>query len=275
VSAGDDRMIALLAILGPAACAADPLLPLRLARHAPRLPALTARELRALAPARTRRPATGHTAAGTLTYTPGTAGVARSGPVTRLLPTQLALPAALRTTRLAENQLLFRQHRAPAPPAPQPVTLILDTTPPTYGPAGNTLRLAAHLITTTLWQHGRHPALITLDDPATPTEPRTPADLIRLWTGTTLDNPGPRLTTARRTAAALGQPAVLLTHHNTARDHRYPPGPATRLLTTHQPPEKPPPQPATPWHAHLPPNPTETQLTTAIGQLLAPSWPDR
>jgi hypothetical protein len=170
--------------------------------------------------------------------------VARSGPLTRLLPTQLALPGDLRTTRLAENQLLFRQHRAPAPPAPQPVTLILDTTPPTYGPAGTALRLAAHLITTTLWAYGHHPALITLDDPAVP------------------------LATARHAAAALGQPAVLLTHHQTARDNRYAPGPTSRLLTTHQPPEKPPTDHASPWHAHLPPSPADAQLTDAVRRLL-------
>jgi hypothetical protein len=201
-------------------------------------------------------------------YHPGTAGVARSGPLTRLLPTQLALPGDLRTTRLAENQLLFRQHRAPAPPAPQPVTLILDTTPPTYGPAGTALRLAAHLITTTLWAYGHHPALITLDDPDAATELHVPADLIRLWTSTTLDDPAVPLATARHAAAALGQPAVLLTHHQTARDNRYAPGPTSRLLTTHQPPEKPPTDHASPWHAHLPPSPADAQLTDAVRRLL-------
>ena len=271
-SAVDDQMITLLAILGPDACAADPLLPLRLAHHVPRLPALSPRELRFLATAGGRQPPSPRAAAaGTLTYSPGTVGVARSGPLTRLLPTQLALPPDLLTVRLAEDQLLYRQHRAPAPPAPEPVTLILDTTPPTYGPAGTALRLAAHLITTTLWAHGHHPALITLDNPDTPTQLHTPADLITIWTATTLDNPGPLLAAARRTAAALGQPAVLLTHHHTARDSRYPPGPGTRLLTTHQPPENPPPEPASPWHAHLPPTPTQAQLTTAITQLLTPT----
>ncbi len=272
VAAVDDRMITLLAILGPDACAADPLLPLRLARHVPRLPALSPRQLRFLASAGGRQPPSPRAAAlGTLTYSPGTVGVARSGPLTRLLPTQLALPPDLLTTRLAEDHLLYRQHRAPEPPAPEPVTLILDTTPPTYGPAGTVLRLAAHLITTTLWAHGHHPALITLDTPATPTQLHTPADLITIWTATTLDNPAALLAAARQTAAASGQPAVLLTHHYTAHDSRYAPGPGTRLLTTHQPPEKPPPEPASPWHTHLPPTPTQAQLTTAIARLLTPT----
>jgi WD40 repeat protein len=269
------QAITLLQILGPDACAADPMLPLRLVHRVAQLPALSPRELRVLASAGGQQPPSAPAVAqGTLTYSPGTVGVTRSGPPTRLLPTQLALPADLRTTRLAENQLLYRQHRAPAPPTPCPVTLILDTTPPTYGPAGTTLRLAAHLITTTLWAYGHHPALITLSNPATATHLHTPADLITIWTAATLDDPGPPLTTARRTAAALGQPALLLTHRNTARDIGYALGPGNRLLTTHQPPEMPPADPASPWHTHLPPAPTQAQLTTAITRILTPSTED-
>jgi WD40 repeat protein len=268
-----DQVITLLEILGPPACAADPLLPARLAHRAPELPTLPQRQQRLLAAAGTRPPVNGdNAAAGTLLYSPGTARVARSGPFTRLLPTQLALPAALLTMRLAENQLLYRQHQAPAPPAPEPVTIILDTTPPTFGPAGNCLRLAAHLLTLTLWTHGRHPALVTLADPEAVSELRTPADLLRLWTSATLDPPAALLPAARRTAAALGQPAVLFTHYRTAADAGYHPGPASRLLTTHQPPDKPRAAgaPVGPWHAHLSPNPTETDLTAAIALLLRP-----
>jgi hypothetical protein len=269
-----DQVVTLLEILGPPACAADPLLPARLAHRAPELPALPPRELRLLAAASTRWPTNGeNAAAGTLLYSPGTAGVARSGPLTRLLPTQLALPASLLTMRLAESQLLYRQHQAPAPPAPEPVTIILDTTPPTFGPAGNCLRLAAHLLTLTLWAHGRHPALVTLADPDNATELRAPADLLRLWASATLDAPAALLPAARQTAAGLGQPAVLCTHYRTAADARYLPGPASRLLTTHQPPEKPRAAAAAggPWHAHLSPNPTEADLTAAIALLLAPA----
>jgi WD40 repeat protein len=264
-----DQAIALLAILGPQACATDPLLPVRLARHIPHLPALSPRELRLLTSTGSRAPANGTATAGTLAHSPGTAGFARNGPLTRLLPTQLALPRDLMTIRLAEDQLLFRQHRAPVPPAPEPVTIILDTTPPTFGPAGTALRLAAHLITTTLWDHGRYPLLVTLTNPATITEVRAPADLIRIWTSATLNDPHPSLSTALATATATGQPAVLLTHHHTARE-KYTPGPATRLLTTHQPPEQPPPAPSSPWHRHLPPSPASGQLAAAITALITP-----
>jgi WD40 repeat protein len=271
-----DKTIALLAILGPEACAADPLLPARLAHHAAALPPLSPRQLRILAGAGSRRPATDRdTATDALVYTPDTADLARTGPLPRLLPTQLALPRDLMTMRLAESQLLYRQHRAPAPPSPDAVTIVLDTTPPTYGPAGIALRLAAHLLTVTLWEHGRHPALITLDAPDKVTELRAPADLITLWTAATLGSPLPALAAAMSTAAATGQPTLLATHHHTARAARggavgYALGPAARLLTTHQPPERPPRPPGARWHAHLPPSPTQPELTSAVARLIIP-----
>jgi WD domain, G-beta repeat len=266
-----DRTIALLQILGPAACAADPLLPARLAHRIPELPVLTPRELRLLTSAGAGGPATGReTATGTLRYSPGTAGLARTGPLTRLLPTQLALPRDLLTIRLAENQLLYRQHRAPAPPAPEPVTIILDTSPPTYGPARNTLRLATHLLAAALWAHDQYPSLITLANPAAVTELRAPADVIGIWAGATLEDPAATVAAARATAAGTGQPVVFASHFRTARDCGYRPGPAARLLTAHHTPEQPPPPPASAWHAHLPPNPAPSQLAAAIALLLAP-----
>jgi WD40 repeat protein len=269
------QSLTLLRILGPDACAADPLLPLRLAHHVPQLPVLSQRELQLLTGTPGRRPANGRAAAaGTLVYSPGTAGLTRSGPPTRLLPTELALPRDLLAVRLAGDQLLYRQHRAPVPPAPEPVTIILDTTPPTFGPAGQALRLAVHLITLTLRDHDRYPSLITLTSPGTVTDLRTPADLVHVWATATLQDPLPALAIARATAAATGQPALFCTHHHTARDS-YLPGPATRLLTTHQPPEQPPRPPASRWHAHLPPSPAQDQLTAAITQLLTPHTSDR
>jgi len=259
-----------LQILGPAACAADPLLPVRLAHRIPHLPALTPRELRLLDSAGRPAAASRSTASGTLVYSPGTAGLTRTGPLTRLLPTQLALPRDILTMRLAENQLLYRQHRAPAPPAPEPVTIILDTTPPTFGPAGTTLRLTAHLITTTLWDHDRYPHLITLTDPNTVAELRSPADLLAIWAGATLDDPAGALSAAWAAATETGQPVVLASHFQTARGCGYRPGRASRLLTAHHTVEQPPPPPASRWHAHLPPNPTPSQLGAAISALLTP-----
>ena len=268
-----ERTIALLRILGPAACAADPMKPVRLAHRIPQLPDLTPREQRLLASAGGRRPAARPAAADTLRYSPGTAGVARTGPLTRLLPTQLAFPRELMTISLAGHQLLYRQHNAPTPPAPQPVTIVLDTTPPTIGPAGHALRLAAHLITTTLWDLDRRPHLITLTAPGTLTELRVTSDLVDIWASSTLSDPGPALTAALATAAEVAQPVLLCTHHHTARGS-YTPAPATRLLTAHHPPEQAPPAPASPWHQHLPPSPTRTQLTAVIARAIAPHGED-
>ena len=205
-----------------------------------------------------------------MTYSPGTAGVARTGPPTRLLPTQLALPRNLMSIRLAENQLLYRQHRAPAPPSPQPVTIILDTTPPTFGPAGTTLRLAAHLITTTLWDHGQHPALITLTSPATLTELRTPADLIRLWTSAALHDPATALPPALQTAATPGSPSSCSPTTTPPRQPLRPP-PGHPAAHHPPPPRKPAPRPRQPLALPPPPHPHPPQLTPTITRLLAPA----
>ena len=267
-----DRTIALLTILGPAAASADPALPLRLAHHAPRLPALPARQLRLLAEAARPGTAARPASAGGQRHAPGTAGIGRHGSLTQLLPTQLALPADLLTARYLQNHLLYRRHTARIPPAPEPVTLILDTTPPTYGPAENILRLAAHLITTLLWESGQHPVLITLARPQAATPLTTRAHLAQLWTTRTLDPPAPALHTALDTARATGRHTVLLTHHHTPAQH-YPPTPAHRLLTTHHPAEPPPPPPTRPGHYHLPPDPTPAQLTHTIHALTTTHHP--
>jgi WD domain, G-beta repeat len=261
------QVIMLLAILGPEACAADPMLPVRLAHRIAELPVLSPRDLRLLAAAGSSA-ASAVTAAAAMAWSPGTAAVARTGPLTRLLSTELALPRDLLSMRLAEDQVLYRQHRTPAPPIPEPVTVILDTTPPTYGPAATVLRLAAHLIVTTLWAHGRYPVLVTLTDPETVVEMHVAGDLVRIWTSATLAEPGARLAAARRTATGLGQPAVLCTHFQTARDHEYLPGAQHRLITSHQPPERAPAGPGGRWHAHLPPGPDQGQLANAVARVL-------
>lgn len=265
-----ERMLGLLRILGPAACAADPMKPVRLAHRIPQLPNLTPHEQRLLASAGSRQPAVRRAAADTQRYSPGTAGLARTGPLTRLLPTQLAFPRELMTISLAANQLLYRQHNAPTPPTPQPVTIILDTSPPTIGPAGHALRLAAHLITTTLWDFDRQPHLITLTAPGTLTELRVTADLIDIWASSSVNDPGPALAAALATAAEVAQPVLFCTHFQTARGGSYSAAPATRLLTAHHPPEQPPPAPASPWHQHLPPDPNRAQLSEAIAHVIAP-----
>jgi nicotinamidase-related amidase len=99
------------------------------------------------------------------------------------------------------------------------------------------------------------------------TELHDPADLVSLWTSRTLSDPLPALAAASDTATATGRPVILCTHQHTARAG-YTPGPTTRLITTHQPPEVPPRPPGSPWHVHLSPGPTAGELARAVAALL-------
>jgi hypothetical protein len=263
-----DRTIALLTVIGSAAAAADPALPVRLAQHAPRMPELNGSQLRLLRD--TARPGVvaKRERYGGQRPSPGTAGIGRRGSLRNLLPTQLALPTDLLVARYLQNQLLYRRHIAHIPPVPDPVTLILDTTPPSYGPAENILRLVAHLITTVLWEHGEHPVLISLSQPGAAIELSNRAQLAQLWTTRTLDPPGPAIAAALATAGDVGTKTVLLCHHFAPGPY-YLPAPDRRLLTTHHPVEPAPPRPANPNHFHLPTDPAQDQLIRVIWALLA------
>jgi hypothetical protein len=109
---------------------------------------------------------------------------------------------------------------------------------------------------------------VTLTDPDAAADLRGPADLVRVWASATLSEPGDRLRAALRTAARLGQPALLCTHFLTAREHGYRPAPDRRLITSQQPPEREPPEPPSPWHTHLPPGAGQERLAAVVAQLL-------
>ena len=268
-----DRTLALLTILGPATVAADPALPLRLAAHAPQLPVMTESQLRHLGDS-ARIVSAGRETAGQLRHAPGTAGIGRNGNLSHMLLSQLALPTDVLAARLLQDQLLYRRNTARIPSTPGSVTLILDSTPPTYGPPETCLRLVAHLITVALWKHGEQPTLISLAQPEIATVLASSAQLTRLWTTRTLEPPGPAIAVALETAAHVGTPTVLLCHHHAPGRH-YNLTPGRRLLTTHQPAEPAPPPPSHPNHHHLPPDPSQDQLTEAIWALFAPAaqWP--
>jgi WD40 repeat protein len=268
-SAVDDRTVALLTILGPGTAAADPVLPLLLSHQAPRLPVLSGNQLRMLSEVTRSGTAGRRETDGGLQHAPGTAGIGRHGELSQLLPTQLALPADMLTARYLQGHLLYRRHMAHIPVLPERVTLILDTTPPTYGSAENILRLTAHLVTTVLWEFGEHPELVSLAQPAAAVPLTGPANLAQLWTTRTLDPPGPAIATAMDTARATGTRMILLTHHHTA-DRWFLPGPGRQLLTTHHPAEQPPAPPSRPDHYHLPPNPAQTLLLDTIWSLITP-----
>jgi WD40 repeat protein len=271
-----DKTLTLLTLLGPEACAADPMLPLTLHHHAAHLPTLPPGGHQLItheADAAAARAALLNAQA--TARSPGRSGTTRHGPLTTATPTQLALPEPLLTLQHARGQLLHYGHPAQEPPSLIPLTIVLDTTPPTYGPCEAVLRLLAHLITTTLWAGGRQPTVITTTDPLHVRTLTHPADLVRLWSSRTLAPPIPALAAAVKTAAdATVHPVLLLTTAHTAAElialRHAVPTPRTQFATTHSPGTAPP-LPPTGAHHHTlttAPPPTSRQFDALIRRIL-------
>ncbi|MFE9448059.1 hypothetical protein [Streptomyces sp. NPDC006739] len=261
------RTAALLAVIGAEAVADDPVLPLRLAQQAAAMPAVDLRRLQIL----TGAVSTKARHAGTLTHAPGSGGISRTGRITQILPSQLALPAHWLTLRHARRELLYRLHSSAATWVPEPVTLVLDTSPPTFGPPEVVLRSLAHLLATSLWSHSRHAAFVGLDRPDLLRPVSRPADLAMLWTSRTLEPPD--LEAALRTAASTGTPTVLLALHHLVRDHALVGGPRLRLATTHIGDDPPRGRPAETHHVHLPPDADGRRFADAVRLLLTGDGP--
>ncbi|MEO3855570.1 WD40 repeat domain-containing protein [Acrocarpospora sp. B8E8] len=265
-----EQTITLLSLIGSQTAMDDPLLPLRMNHHVPHLPTLTERQLRLLAdqshtPDRRLRRSGG----GTLRHTPGTAGIIRHGQPTHLLHTDLALPVDLFNLRSLQSQLLYRRHTTPQPPVPRPLTLILDTTPPTYGPAEQALRLAAHALTVASWAYGLEPILITLTDPDQPMPLAGIEQLLRMWTSRTLEAPHPALEKALDTASATARTTVALLHqHAPRRGHTA--SSSVPFVTTRHPAEPVGPRAGNAYHHELSPSPGGADLTALINALLLP-----
>ncbi|WP_405923582.1 WD40 repeat domain-containing protein [Streptomyces sp. NBC_00035] len=260
-----ERTVAMLTVLGPDAAAADPGLVLRLIGREHDLPLLGTQGLRLLTAAsmeQSRVPS--HF--GAATHVPGAIGVSRHGLPDQLLQTQLALPVKVLKLRWLTDELLYREHSAFVPPRLQPVTLVLDTTPPTFGGAESLLRLVGHLVTVSLWQQGEHPLLVTAGRPDRAVELVGPAQLMELWTSRTLRPPDETLPEALDTAQAVHLPVVLLAHQYAPRPK---PAPWLRLLTTHQPGERPVGDSLNGHHHFLPPDPPVRQLVSTVRALLA------
>jgi hypothetical protein len=262
----------LLRILGTDACATDPTLPLRLRHVAALLPTmdpdvldiLTTAASPATPPAGPDRRDVDVTAP---VSSPVVTDLARHGTPTRILHTELALPPTVFARRLRHGQVLHRRTTHRQRPAPSPLTLVLDTTPATYGPVETLLRIVAHLLTSALWGYGVRPALITPARPTAVTPLAEPAHLVHLWTSRSLATGADRLDVALEAAADLGQRTVLLTHH-------APPLPTARdrlsIVTTHTPGTAAPPAPVDPRHHHLPPSPDAARLRELVAVLVDP-----
>ena len=265
-----DQTVTLLSVLGSQVVTADPTLPLRLRDRAVSVPALDVHHRGLLAEsavAATVRPVGAHT--GTTAHAPGTSGITRKGTLASLLPTQLALPGRVLALRHARHELLYRLYEDHAEPRLEPVTLVLDTTPPTFGPVEQVLRLVAHAATVTLWAAGANPTLVTLDLPGLSRRLEGPSDLVAIWAARTVRPPA--LAVALAAAGHVRNPVVVvLTHHHLAREHPLLPSATCRLLTTHAPGDPPSRPVVGPYHVHLPPQPSSAQVSRAVQTILAP-----
>jgi WD40 repeat protein len=261
---------ALLGLLGPAAVAGDPLLPLRLRHYEAALPALDPAALSTLSGL--PRQVTGALAerAYSVRSAAGTVGLHRHGSPASLVRSQLALPDDVLTLRLVSGDLLYRLHEGEPEPVLEPVTIVLDTTPPTFGPVEAVLRLAAHVMAAVLLAAGVEAALVVLDAPGRAEILRRPGDLMRVWATRTLQPPA--LAPALATAAAVGYPVVaVLTTHHLARGYPLIPGPPLRVLTTHAPGEAPR-VTAGPYRAHVPPGAPPPDIAAAVARILSRAY---
>jgi WD40 repeat protein len=265
-----EPLVTLLSVLGSVAVAADPGLPLRVRNQADTMPFLPPRLLELLStqqPILDLRPSPGITER--TTSANETTGISRRGLLTNLLGTQLALPDELFRIQVELDELLYRTRRTQRPPTVLPATLILDTTPPTFGPAETVLRLVAHSLTTAAWTSATDLALVTFDRPGVALPLTMPADLVAIWTGRTL-RPAD-LTAALEAAVQLGRPrTILLTQHHLLADSGIRPTSSLRVLTTHMPGTPPRGLPASPDHVHLPPDPAPAAILRAVLTLLRP-----
>lgn len=266
----DERTLSLLAVIGPETAAADPALIPRVIHLRDAMPALPP-ESRALIQGAENAARAAKTAVHSRhqVFRPHSADTARHGQPSRLLLTEHALEPTVFEYRYSRQLLLYRRRVAPVAPAPVPITLILDTSPATFGAVERLLRTAAHLLTTTLWRADRHPALITLDRPDEVTRLDRPGSLLALWTTRTLEPPD--LAAAWATALSAGHPTLLLTQHHLPADLGLTASARAQILTTHPPGHPPLRRTGSPWHRHLPPDCRPGPLTDALQDILSAS----
>jgi ATP-dependent Clp protease ATP-binding subunit ClpC len=103
-----------------------------------------------------------------------------------LLPSQLAMPKIVQTYRYIRGELLFRAREMAEPPRLRPTVLLLDVSPPCFGPVEAITRLAAFTMAQSLRKVGVPVVLVTngdgVGDSETVLELRHPQDLLEIWT---------------------------------------------------------------------------------------------
>jgi ATP-dependent Clp protease ATP-binding subunit ClpC len=175
----DERLVTLLTAVGPEAVAADPGLPLRLLPKLPATPKLTAPQRRLLG-IRLRS----GTAGRSLGYGSGSerSGVELRGDLRSLLPSQLALPDEVLTSRHLRGELLYRARTGKEAPRLRPAVLVLDVSPASFGPVEATTRLAAHVLASSLLQAGLPVILVTAGGRSEVHPLERMSDLVEVWT---------------------------------------------------------------------------------------------
>ncbi|MCP4988184.1 MAG: hypothetical protein GY928_19690, partial [Colwellia sp.] len=143
----DERLITLLTALGPDAVAADPGLPLRVLPEAPSVPKMSEPQRRLLG--LRLQPAESGPAQGTGKGFDRT-GLASTGTILSLVPSQFVHPWDLLAWRHQNGGLLYRASTGREPPHFRPAVLVLDVSPPCFGPVEGITRVAAHALASTL-----------------------------------------------------------------------------------------------------------------------------
>lgn len=182
----DEQLLSLLTILGEQAVAAEPALPLRLLSRIPNLPALSSLQRQLLGV----RVCFGDHRGRSIGNAPGAERGQVSGVETSsrtdwssLLPSQLALPKSVLNYRYQRGELLFRTRELAEPPRLRPTVLLLDVTPPAFGPIEAITRISAFAVANFLRQAEISVVLITNgEEQEQILQLDNPEDLVEIWT---------------------------------------------------------------------------------------------
>jgi ATP-dependent Clp protease ATP-binding subunit ClpC len=190
----DDRLLSLLSMLGPDAVSADPGLPLRLLPYIKDIPGLSITQRRLLGV----RISTSGISVQSTGRSPGAdrvqVGGIEMGAIRNdwgsLLPSQLAMPPMVQMYRHLRSELLFRAREMAEPPRIRPAVILLDVSPPGFGPIEKITRLAAFTIAQSIRRAGQRVILLTNSDGIKEgqwlLELNHPVDLLETWLQRTL-----------------------------------------------------------------------------------------
>ncbi|MCP4701645.1 MAG: hypothetical protein GY862_33010 [Gammaproteobacteria bacterium] len=212
----DKTLVGLLKLLGPNAVAEEPGLPLYFIHRLPRIhPHIQLdRRLLSLVPdSRESGQAQQRLPGGERS------GLSLRGELPHLLPSQLLLPRELLHSRYLRGELLYRVYSGKEQPRLRPTLIILDVSPPCFGPVEKITRRAAFMLADALY-HAQQPVmLLAAGGNNSVYLMEKPSDLLEIWTASTLQpvHAGRTLRAARMLSASLREnslePLLLLFSH--------------------------------------------------------------